>query len=191
VAKPTLFSKKGSGAFKKAPDPFCLPSSLVGASLMEYSAPCFAPGASSDPGRVTDDPVKVATAIPFLMTITPGVLFMRLRRPRPRWRRLVQQPGMAACSAAIVPIAIALLQICRLEWQFDHVGYGDMYAPRVSWESLFWDCGFQAGLWVLAAWLALALSGRRLSEPSAIDRLGRLVGAGWLMILAVQILGTA
>jgi hypothetical protein len=142
-------------------------------------------------GRITDDPVKVGAAIPFVLTLTAGVLLIRLRRPRPRWRRLARQPGMAACAAAVVPIAIMLLQICRLEWCSDHVGYGDMYARWVSWKVLLWDCGFHAGLWVLAAWLALALSGRRRSEPSEIDRLGRLVGAGWLMILAVRILGTA
>jgi hypothetical protein len=141
-------------------------------------------------GRVTEDPVKVGAAIPFLMTITPAVLLMRLRRPRPRWQRLTRQPGMAACSAAVVPIAIALLRICRFEWFSDHVGYDDMYT-WVSWETPFWDCGFHVGCWVLVAWLALALSRRRRSELSGIDRLGRVVGAGWLTILAVRILGAA
>jgi hypothetical protein len=56
---------------------------------------------------------------------------------------------------------------------------------------LFWDRAFDPGLWVLAAWLALALSGRRRLEPGGIDLLGRLVGAGWLVILAIRILGTA
>jgi hypothetical protein len=142
-------------------------------------------------GRITDDPVKVASAIPFLMTITPAVLVMRLRRPRPRWRLLARQPGTAACCAAIGPIAIAALHLCLLEWRADHVGSGDLYAPWVSWEPVLWICGSSAGLCVLAAWLALAVSGRRSVERSGIDWLGRLVGAGWLAILAVRILGAA
>lgn len=139
-------------------------------------------------GRITDGPVRVSAALPYLIALTPAVMLMRIRRPRPRWRRLMRQPGMAACSVAMVPIVVALLRLACREWppQAPYPSDFDMI-----WDPLYWDCAFDAGLWVLAAWLALALSGRRRSEPSGIDRLGRLVGAGWLMVLAVRLLGMA
>ena len=133
-------------------------------------------------GRNANGGVRVTAAVPFLLVFTPAVLFMRLRRPRPRWRRLCRQPGMAACCAAAIPSALALLQVFYLDWYGRH----GFVCCRVR---LLWDRSFDAGLWVLAAWLALALSGRRSSGRSAIDWLGRLVGAGWLLILTVQLLG--
>jgi hypothetical protein len=139
-------------------------------------------------GRMTDGPVGVSRALPFLITFTPAVLVMRLRRPRPRWRRLVRQPGMAACCAAFIPCVVALMRFAHQEWRPTVVSVDDFVW---AWGPLFGDLWLDAGLWVLAAWLVLALSGRRRSERSGIDRLGRVVGAGWLMILAIRILGTA
>jgi hypothetical protein len=139
-------------------------------------------------GRLTNDPVRVGAALPFLMTFTPAVLLIRLRQPRPRLRRLLRQPGMVACTAAMVPIVLALLQLSYLEWgPRPRSPYGIDWARR----PLFWDCGFDGGIWVLGAWLALALSGRRRAEPSRIDRLGKLVGASWLIVAAIWVLGTA
>ncbi len=139
-------------------------------------------------GRTADGLVRISAVLPFLMTFTPAVLLMRLRRPRPRWRKLARQPGVAACSAAMVPMVVAWLQIAYAECQ---PRYESFFMQGGGGGRLFRDCGFHAGLWVLAAWLALTLSGRRRSERSGIDRLGRVVGAGWLMMLAIQILGTA
>ncbi len=139
-------------------------------------------------GRITDGPVRVSAALPYLIALTPAVLLMRIRCPRPRWRRVMRQPGMAACSAAMVPIVVALLRLQCRGWP---LATSTPFGMEKIWDPLYWDCAFDAGLWVVAAWLALALSGRRRSEPSGIDRLGRLVGAGWLMVLAVRLLGMA
>ena len=133
-------------------------------------------------GRNADGPAKIVAAVPFLMILTPALLFMGLRRPRPRCAGLFRQPGMAACCAAAMPSALALLQVFYLDWCGRH-------GSLCRRERLLWDRSFDAGLWVLAAWLPLALSGRRSSGRSEIDWLGRLVGAGWLSILTVQILG--
>jgi hypothetical protein len=56
----------------------------------------------------------IEAGFPFLVTLTPAVLVMRLRRPRPRWRRLARQPGTAASCAAILPIIIASVGL----WKF-------------------------------------------------------------------------
>jgi hypothetical protein len=136
---------------------------------------------------------------PFLVTLTPAVLGMRLRRPRPRWRRLARQPGMAACCAAILPIARSLIDLYKMAKFMDHpegylpagvtlrITYGYFIALPPLGE-IYGVYGSVVGLWVLGAWLILALSGRRRPEPSWIDRLGRIVGIGWLSILGIKAL---
>lgn len=139
-------------------------------------------------GRITNDPVKAIVVVPFLMTFTPAVLMIRMRRPRPRFRRLMRQPGMVASCAAAVPIAVSLLRLAHREWP------GDSSAALngiINSDPLFADCALDAGVWILAAWLVLWLSGFRRPERSRIDRVGRFVGAGWIVVLAVRILGSS
>jgi hypothetical protein len=136
--------------------------------------------------RCADRPVRAV--LPFLMTLTTAALFIRLRRPRPRWRRLARQPGMAACCAAVVPIAFVSIGFAGLKWQLEPnatLWCGDWRA-----DPLFGGCGYLAGVWVLTTWLVLALGRRWRAERSAIDRLGRIVGVAWLAVLALWILGT-
>ncbi len=137
-------------------------------------------------GRTTREPVRAM--LPFLLMLTPAVLALRLRRPRPELRRLARQPGMAASCAAIWPIAMTL---AGFAWT-----YGTRTPPSgdPTWAvrndgMVLDDCGAKVGIFVLAAWLSLALSGRRRPERSWIDRLGRIVGIGWILILAIDILG--
>lgn len=40
----------------------------------------------------------IEAAYPFLTTWTFALVILRLRQLRPRFRRIVRQPGMAACS---------------------------------------------------------------------------------------------
>src|SRR5690242_12341334 len=42
-------------------------------------------------------PAPVAKELPCLLVGTATVLVLRLRRPRPSWRRLMRQPGAVAC----------------------------------------------------------------------------------------------
>jgi hypothetical protein len=144
----------------------------------------------------------VEAAFPLLAVLTPTVLIWRLRRPRPRWRRLMRQPGMAALCAALIPIATSLVglrQIASLlanPASFVSGAGGEDFntfgsTVTVSGPPLgdiYTTYGAGVGLWVLGAWLVLWLSGRRRPEKSWIDRLGRLVGIGWLMFLAASAL---
>jgi hypothetical protein len=50
-------------------------------------------------------------SLPFLASWTLCFLILRLRRPRPRLRRLARQPGMAACSAAALLLIVPLMAI--------------------------------------------------------------------------------
>jgi hypothetical protein len=49
--------------------------------------------------------------LPLLASWTLCFLILRLRRPRPRLRRLARQPGMAGCSAAALVLIVPLMAI--------------------------------------------------------------------------------
>jgi hypothetical protein len=140
----------------------------------------------------------IEAGFPFLLALTPAVLVMRLRRHRPRWRRLIRQPGMAASCAALIPIATGPIGLRQFTWFLEHpdppmtggidgdrIAFGDFISVLPLGE-IYGSYGSVAGLWVLGAWLVLWPSGRRRPEQSWIDRPGRLFGIGWLSILAIS-----
>jgi hypothetical protein len=96
------------------------------------------------------------------LSTTLAALIYRLRRPRPRWRRLVRQPGMAAVLTAVI-VWLASLPLVVLE--------PDLGRPAVL-----------AGFGITARWGLLRLSRRWRCEPSWVDRLGRLVGITWIAL---------
>lgn len=95
-----------------------------------------------------------------------ALLLLRLRRPRPSDRVLVLQPGPLAYLAA--PVGVALL-----------VGFGNDLSPRPR-TALF--LSRPAGS-LVAAWTLLLMARRFRPEHSWIDRLGRLLGATWILAL--------
>jgi hypothetical protein len=141
----------------------------------------------------------IEAEFPFLVTLTPAVLAMRLRRPRPRWRRLMRQPGTAASCAALFPVAISLVGLWNFARSLEQAVPQAITRPDggpafgvsiviIPIGAILGSCGSFIGVWVTGAWLILALSGRCSPEKSWIDRLGRLVGIGWLSILAMKVL---
>jgi hypothetical protein len=109
-------------------------------------------------------------AIAGLFIITPTVLLLRLRQPRPPWRRLASEPGAVAGLAASAGIAgAALISACSGRFPIDYKSAGIEFA---------WIDSASAG--VALAWIALRL-GRRWHPPRDwVDQLGRVVGLGWL-----------
>jgi hypothetical protein len=132
----------------------------------------------------------IEAEFPLLVTLTPALLIMRLRRRRPQWLRLARQPGMAASCAAMIPIATSLIDLGQAAWNLEHPDglFGELFLSIPPVRVLYGGYGSAVGLWVLGAWLILGVSGRRRPEKSWIDRLGRVVGAGWLSILAINAL---
>jgi len=57
----------------------------------------------------------IEAAYPFLVMWTLALVILRLRQPRPRIRRLIRQPGMAACSVASMMLIVQLLGIVPFE----------------------------------------------------------------------------
>jgi hypothetical protein len=116
-----------------------------------------------------------AVAVPILTAWTVAFLLLRLRRPRPGLRRLVRQPGMAACYAVLVPLLIILAYAVTISLFTGE----SMYQPDTSFKPLFYNSEAMASA-VLGAWLLLWLGGLGRAEPGWIDRMGRTIGVLWI-----------
>jgi hypothetical protein len=113
----------------------------------------------------------------FLLAPTLAFLPIRLRRPRPSRRRLMLQPGMAACCAVAVVTAID-----ATAWMSYSIGLPPEYGTEML--ARFWRLAWGHPGWgVAATWLGLALARRWRPEPGWIDRLGRALGVLWLTTL--------
>jgi hypothetical protein len=116
-----------------------------------------------------------AVACPLWLAWTFAALAIRLRSPRPPFRRLARQPGwVASLSVSLcVPIQLALT-------------FFDLYhgPSRIDGSAIPYGFFYGLRLWpvfvIVGAWLALWLNGRWRPEPSAIDRFGRALGFGWI-----------
>jgi hypothetical protein len=114
---------------------------------------------------------------------TVALVPIRLLRPRPGRDDFWRQPGWIACSS--VSIAMGALVLDRSLWvarfAFRAGKFRLMYANVYVWDFVL-QLDSRAMLIVAAAWGVLVLSGRWRAEPSWIDRLGRLIGLGWIVL---------
>ncbi len=133
--------------------------------------------------RIADQ--AVLSIVPFLITWTLAFPFVRLRAPRPQFRRLARQPGMAGCMAASIAIIYELIWIIFISLKLG-VQWAVIrgYLPDSS-GFLRLD-GDLVSLWVAAAWMVLALGGWWRAEPGWVDRLGRLLCLAWLVTRLVE-----
>jgi len=132
-----------------------------------------------------------AATIPFLMAWTLAFLVLRLRRPRPRLRRLARQPGMAACVAAMPAMAYASVWTPLIAIKFGAIQRAWQKGFLPDARSFFFSTyGDLVAFWVVGAWLTLALGCRWRSEPNWIDRLGTILGLAWIMVKAAPYVAT-
>lgn len=106
------------------------------------------------------------------------VVACRLTPPRPLRAALFRPPGVAACLAAI------LAAFCTLAYysaDLFHLGRGAAVAASMGSRAT----GLAAAGAVVAVWTSMRLDGRWAPEPSSIDRLGRIVGAAWIILSLV------
>jgi hypothetical protein len=119
----------------------------------------------------------LTVVIPTLSALTLALLLLRLKKPRPRLRRVFLQPGAAACAVAtcvmtletILQLALRAVGSRAMPFQFTFMGYAG-----------------PASFAILGGWLSLALTVRWRPEPSWLDRAGRAAGATWLVITAIE-----
>lgn len=131
-------------------------------------------------GGYHDPPLALrmaARAIYALVPWTFAIFLIGLRQPRPPLRRLVLQPGMAACGAVVLWLGFKTLLLLTMM-----IG-----VPQKRWlVTRYLGDGVALVSWaapaVAGAWLVLALSGRWRPAQGWIDRCGRALGASWLTL---------
>jgi hypothetical protein len=113
-----------------------------------------------------------------LLVWTAAFLVIRLQTPRPPLRRLMCQPGMAACTAAILVTVIDTIT-WAIHWALldPRNELLRMLLPPVYWPAH----SHHVGQAVAVTWLGLILARRWRREPGWIDRFGRVIGVLWLL----------
>jgi len=111
----------------------------------------------------------------FLFFLLPAFLIVRLKRPHAPLRSVICQPGFAACAAPVVffiaSLPLALLTAAGLAGQF----------IVITGQILLAIAG-------PLVWIFLIAMRRWHPEPSWIDRLGRILGALWMIILPAHLI---
>ena len=113
------------------------------------------------------DNLLLRTLCPVLLGLMIAQPLLRLRRPRPPLSQVVRQSGFAIC---MIGIALVCLLLPMGDWWFSEVAL-TLGMTRVIILFMIWP------LLGLRPWL---------KEQSWIDRIGRGVGWGWLMAIAVM-----
>jgi hypothetical protein len=108
----------------------------------------------------------VNVPFPFILFLSPTLVWLRLRKPRPPWGDLMRQPGAIACMGGVLTALLV---------PFLGIVFGG------SWFVLSFAI-------VPISWLALVASRRWQSEPSWLDRAGRIMGIGWIVSAAYAFL---
>lgn len=121
--------------------------------------------------------------LPVIIPWTFLLILLRMRSPRPSWRRIWRQPGMAACLVAVFAwlwTAVALLLAMNVE----HVARARRVITPADWAQKYLsdEVFMYVGLAVAAVWVVQYSSGRWRRSADWIDMMGRVVGALWIAI---------
>lgn len=134
----------------------------------------------------------VRTVCPVVAAVTPTLLALRLRRPRPPRRRLFAPPGLAACVVATIVIALeALLHPLGAglgaSSRRRDVLLDELARLGLALEALNALSSMTVGIAVAAVWGSMALAHRWRPERGWIDRAGRAVGWFWIAVIPVRL----
>ncbi len=159
-------------------------------------------------GRV----VEVATvgaswAIPFALSLTVALFILRFRRPRPKSRQIIRQPGAVACFATLLAFAFQMTKTTFC-WVLGYLTrpqsaihlpsppfmrYDDRsyHPPAGEWlrdsllESFPPVVSPSVAVAITIAWCVLRAGGRWRPAVDWIDRAGRWLGAFWIALAVV------
>jgi hypothetical protein len=160
---------------------------------------------SAPPGRLdtgTADWVKqsgpaIAVASRMVAMGMLGLLVIQLRPPQQALRRLSRQPGFVACAAGVAGLAaggasgLALAGLApdhvqdlnRQLWSLDPGATNLVPTQVTAWA--YSEAGILPA--IVAAWLALALGRRWRPVPTLLDRVGRVLGAYWILVYGFRV----
>jgi hypothetical protein len=131
---------------------------------------------------------------PVVAALSPTLLALRTRRPRPRRRRLFAPPGVTACATATIAIALQglmnVLHYLGLSLESSHwkwIELDHLYVLDLTLATIGALSSMTVGIAVAAAWGSTALAGRWQPESSWIDRAGRVVGLLWLALIPIRL----
>ena len=123
---------------------------------------------------IIGEAAKVATL--WLAMLSPVLLLIRLRPPRPNRIDLFAQPG---ASASLVSTLLTALGIPIWTAAGVIVGQGPgLFFDKLTFSRLL----AQVGSAILMVWIVQALSHQWRPEPSWIDRAGRFLAIGWIVV---------
>ena len=127
----------------------------------------------------------IARLLPLGTTWAFALLAIRLRRPRPRFRALVQQPGLAACLTVILVMGFNFCGLLgEIAGRFGPHAMLTGPGPDFSFWSTQWQewktWAERTGTAVLSVRIILTLSGGCRPESSWIDRTARALGIFWI-----------
>lgn len=120
------------------------------------------------------------------IVLAAAVCGLRFRAPRPRFKRLFLQGGMAATATALlVHLFLLILRLPELmhwkrSWSFE-----EYPAPSAWLTHLLDEAILPTGLSIVVVWFSLWLSRRWRWECSWIDQLGIALGAYWIYAAAL------
>lgn len=132
-------------------------------------------------------------AAAFFVPLTLALLIVRLRRPRPSLASCFRQPGVVACSVVAIFLVLEVLNhFLDLTYRLYDVVQLDkaVYSYKLTlvvmrgltlFDSIAFSTGAAPGLAAAGAYLALWSAGLWRTEPSWIDRAGRLLGWFWII----------
>src|SRR5262249_6032439 len=136
----------------------------------------------------------IVLGLPFLVVLTIALFSLQLlsRRFQPGLKEQLHQPGTAACGAAILAIAIQIINftfvyfMATIKWglkpSFSIIN--EILIDSIT-KSHFIEWG-TPGVAVTAVWLALAWSGRLHPAPNWLDRAGRCLGLAWILLMILD-----
>ncbi|MFI5459715.1 MAG: hypothetical protein ACHRXM_30180 [Isosphaerales bacterium] len=121
--------------------------------------------------------------VPLVAPWTFLLIALRMRSPRPSWRRIWRQPGMAACLAALFGwfwSVVALL----LAMNVGYVARSRRNITPEDWAQKYLadEVFMYVGLAVAVTWLVQYFSGRWRRSADWIDLMGRVLGVLWIVI---------
>jgi hypothetical protein len=115
--------------------------------------------------------------IAILLSAAVTLMVARLISPRPRLRRMMRQPGTAACIAFLFSFAIEVASFYgKILLDFILSRPSARFSPFVSDLVNLMGGAMQCGLGVALVWATQAVTGVWRTEPSWIDRSGRVLG---------------
>jgi hypothetical protein len=114
-----------------------------------------------------------------LAGLVPAVLILGLSRAQPSRRDAARGAGLVTCFVAVAASILPILWFAGRVLDESRLPYPNY---SVAFNNVFGRWMIAAGPMILGAWIALAIQGRWLPNPTWTDRAGCALGSCFLLI---------